>query len=68
MALVYLVNKPQVLNKITRWLLLFLEYEFKIVYKHGKSHLMIYALRRLTNQAYLVGVPNQTIDAHLFTS
>ncbi len=30
MALVYLVNKPQVSRKITRWLL-FLEYDFTIV-------------------------------------
>ncbi len=63
-----MVNKPQVSSKITRWLLLFLEYEFKIIYKPGKSDLMIDALRRLPNQADSVGVPNQTIDAHLFTS
>jgi hypothetical protein len=40
MALVYLVNKPQVFGKITRWLLLFLEYDFKIVYKPNRSHLL----------------------------
>jgi hypothetical protein len=28
---------------------------------------MVNALSRLPNQAKLVGVPNQTIDAHLFT-
>jgi hypothetical protein len=33
MALVYLVNKPQVSGRLIRWLLLFLEYDFKIVYK-----------------------------------
>jgi hypothetical protein len=33
MALVYLVNKPHVSRKITRWLLLFLEYDFIVVYK-----------------------------------
>ncbi len=33
MALVYLVNKPQVLRKIVRWLLLFLEYDFMVVWK-----------------------------------
>jgi hypothetical protein len=31
MALTYLVNKPQLFNKITRWLLLFLEYDFTII-------------------------------------
>jgi hypothetical protein len=67
MGLVYLVNKPQVFNIIVRWLLLYLEYDFKIVCKHGRSHLMANALNRLPNQVKLIGVPNQTIDAHLFT-
>jgi hypothetical protein len=31
MALVYLVNKPHVSRKITRWLLLFLEYNFMVM-------------------------------------
>jgi hypothetical protein len=56
-ALVYLINKPQVYGIITRWLLLFLEYDFKIVYKPSRSHLMIYN-NRLSNQAESVGVPN----------
>jgi hypothetical protein len=51
MALVYLVNKPQVFGKIARWLLLFLEYDFKIVYKPSRSHLMVDALSKLPNQA-----------------
>ncbi len=49
MALVFLVNKPQVLGRITRWLLLFLEYDFKIVHKPGRFHLMANALSRLAN-------------------
>jgi len=56
MALVYLVNKPQISNWIARWLLLFLEYDFKIIYKLCRSHLMADALSRLPNQAKLVGV------------
>jgi hypothetical protein len=56
MALVYLVNKPQVSNKIVRWLLLFLEYDFKNVYKPSRSHLMANALSRLPNQVESVGV------------
>jgi hypothetical protein len=55
---VYLVNKPQIFGKIIRWLLLFLENDFKIVYKLGRSHLMVDALNKLTNQTKLVGVPN----------
>jgi hypothetical protein len=67
MAFVYLINKPQVFGIIARWLLLFIEYDFKIIYKLGRSHLMTNALSRLFNQTKPIGVPNQTIDAHLFT-
>jgi hypothetical protein len=67
MALVYLVNKPQVLGQIVKWLLLFLEYDFKIVYKPSRSYLMVDALHRLPNQAKTVGVLNHTSDVHLFT-
>jgi hypothetical protein len=49
MGLVYLVNKPQVFSMLVRWLLLFLEYDFKIVYKPGRSHIMANALNRLPN-------------------
>jgi hypothetical protein len=44
MALVHLVNKPYVFSKLIRWLLLFMEYDFKIVYNLGKSHLIVDAL------------------------
>jgi hypothetical protein len=53
MALVYLVNKPQVSSKIIWWLLLFLEYDFKIIYKFGRSHLMVGAIRYLTDHFIL---------------
>jgi len=44
-----------------------MEYDFKIIYKLGRSHLMVDALSRLHNHIELVGVPHQTYDAHLFT-
>ncbi len=47
MALVYLVNKPQVSRRITRWLLLFLEYDFIVVYKVGRIHVVTDGLSRL---------------------
>jgi hypothetical protein len=63
MALVYkLVNKPQVFGKITKWFLLILEYDFKIMYKHGRSHLMVDALSRFPNQVELVHVHDETIS------
>jgi hypothetical protein len=67
MVLVYLVNKPQVSRIITRWLLLFLEYDFTIVYKLGKTHVVADALSRLLNTIEPIGICDQTIDASLFT-
>ncbi len=47
MALVYLINKPHVSGCIARWLLLFLEYEFTVVYKLGYTHVVVDVLSRL---------------------
>jgi hypothetical protein len=66
MALVYLVNKPQVLRIIARWLLLFLEYDFIKVYKLGKIHVVANALLKLPNITKPIGVPYQTINGSLF--
>ncbi len=37
MALAYIINKPQVSRRITRWLLLFLKYDFIILYINSVS-------------------------------
>jgi hypothetical protein len=63
MALVYLVNKPHVTRRIAIWLLLFLEYEFIIVYKLGKTHVVVDVLSRLLDSSKPLGVPNQTVGA-----
>jgi hypothetical protein len=65
-ALIYLVNKLEIFGRIVRWLLLLLEYDFKIVYKLDRSHLMAYTLSRLLDQAKLVGVFDRTTNVHLF--
>jgi hypothetical protein len=44
MALIYLVNKPKVLRKITRWSLLFLEHDFIVIYKPSKNNVVADAL------------------------
>ncbi len=67
MALVYLVNKQHVFGKLTKWLLLFMEYDFKIVYKPSRSHLMADALSRLHNQTEPIVIPDETSDVHMFT-
>jgi hypothetical protein len=56
MALVYLVNKSQVLGRIIRWLLLFLEYDLIIVYKLGRIHVVANALSKLLNITKPMGV------------
>jgi hypothetical protein len=58
MALVYLVNKPQVLGKIAKWLLLFLKYDFIVMYNWGKTHVVANALSRLLDIIKSIGVPN----------
>jgi hypothetical protein len=66
MALVYLANKPQVLGIITRWLLLFLEYNFIVMYKPGIIHIVTDALSRLPNIIEPTCVPHQTTHISLF--
>jgi len=50
MVMVYLVNKPQGLGRIAKWLL-FLEYEFTVVYKHGRTHVVANVLSRLLDHS-----------------
>jgi hypothetical protein len=66
MALVYLVNKPQVFRKIVRLLLLFLKYDFTIVYKPSKTHVIANALSRLLDMIEPIGVSNQTTYVNMF--
>ena len=67
LALQYLVNKPQVSGKLARWLLLFLEFDFKVIYKPDKIHGVADALSRNEGAEPATGIPNQTTDAQLFS-
>jgi hypothetical protein len=55
-----------VLRRISRWLLLFIEYEFTIVYKLGRIHVVADVLSILLNNSKPLGVSDQTEDASLF--
>jgi hypothetical protein len=66
MSLVYLVHKPHVLGGIARWLLLFLEYDYTVVYKPGKTHVVVDVLSKLPNVIESSGVVEQTTNASLF--
>jgi hypothetical protein len=67
MAFVYMVNKPHVSRSIAKWLSLFLEYEFIVVYKLGKTHVVVDASSRLPNRSKPLGVLDQIVDASLFS-
>jgi len=66
MALLYLVKKPQVYVRIIQWLLMFLEYNFWVVYKPEKSHLVTDAFFRLSTSKKPSGMLDQITDAPLF--
>ncbi len=66
MASIYLVNKPHVLGRISKWLLLFLKYDFTIMYKSNKTHVVGDALSRLPDITKPTCVRDQTTYANLF--
>ncbi len=66
MVLVYLVSKPHVSRRITKRLLLFLEYEFIVIYKLGRTHVVVDVLSRLINSSRTLGISYQTVYASLF--
>ena len=67
LALQYLVNKPHVSSRLAQWLLLFLEFDFKVIYKLGKTHGVADALSRNEGAEPATGIPDQTTDAQLFS-
>jgi len=66
LALIYLVNKPQILGRITWWLLFFLEYDFTLVYKLGGTHVLIDSLSRLLAITEPTSLFDQTTYVSLF--
>ncbi len=67
MALVYFFNKPRVSRRITKWLLLFLGYEFTKVYKPSITHAVDDVLFKLLDSSEPLGVSDQTKDTSLFS-
>ena len=64
-ALLYLVNKPIIQGRISRWLLL-QEFTFKIVVWPGKSHASADHLSRIKSGEPPEGVNDDFPDAQLF--
>ena len=65
-ALIYLVNRPVVSGKIARWMLLLQEYDFEVVYKPGRNHVMADHLLQIESGEEPSGVQDQFPDASLF--
>jgi hypothetical protein len=49
-------------RRMAKWLLLFLGYEFIVVYKLGRTHVVV-VLSKLPDSSKPLGVPNQIVDA-----
>ena len=65
-ALVYLVNKPQPTGRIARWILLLQEFDYSIVHRPGRKHLVADYLSRLESGEPPDGISDELPDADLF--
>ena len=65
-ALQYLVNKPCMMGRITRWLLILMEFDFTIAVKKGRTHVLADHMSRIPNGEKSVGVDDDLPDAPLF--
>ena len=65
-ALLYLVNKPCTTGRITRWMLILLEFDFTMVVCPRKKHLMADHMSRIPNGEPPTGIDDDLADATLF--
>ena len=54
-------------GRLAGWLLLFLEFNYKVIYKPSKTHNVADALSRNEGAELAIGIPYQTTDAQLFS-
>lgn len=62
----YLMNKPLINGRITRWLVLLQEFDFTVIDKHGKDNVVEYFLYRLTNNSDDTPIQDCFLDERLF--
>ncbi|XP_059068626.1 transposon Tf2-1 polyprotein [Cryptomeria japonica] len=66
-ALMYLVNKPVIQGRVSRWLILLQEFTFNVVVRPGKSHVMANHLSRIkSGEPGEEGVNEDFPDGQLF--
>jgi hypothetical protein len=66
-TLKYLVNKAMLGRRICRWLLLFQEFDFKLIFKPGKLNAGLDHLSRVTNGEEPTNLEDNFLDAQLFS-
>jgi hypothetical protein len=66
-VLSYLVNKPIITSRITKWLLLLQEFDFKIIFKLSRVHFLPNQLSIINHGELAIGVENQLHDAQLLS-
>lgn len=64
-AITSLVNKLQLSGRIARWILLLSKFDYKIVYKPRKTHVVPECLSRLESGEVAQGIDDQLPDHHL---
>ena len=65
-ALLYLVNKPYMTGRITRWLLILMEFDFTVTVMKGRMHVLADHMSRIPNGEKPIGVEDDLPDAPLF--
>jgi hypothetical protein len=66
MALKYLVNKPDLSGKLTRWIVLLKEFDYTVEYKLGCMHKQVDHLLRLSKDLSSLPLEDDFLDASLF--
>ena len=65
-ALLYLVNKPCAIGRIIQWMLILLEFDFTVVVRPRKKHLMADHMSRIKKGEPPTGIDDDLADATLF--
>ena len=54
-ALLYLVNKPCMMGRITRWLLILMEFDFTVAVRKGRTHVLADHMSQIPNGEKPIG-------------
>jgi len=65
-ALLHLVNRTIISRRIARWMLLLQKYDFEIVHKPSRQHVVADHLLRISNGEAATRIPDSFPDANLF--